>query len=384
MDQQINEISDPPPGVEPNYGFAAYAIAEVKDAVQSAWITRSHGALLAALRDDVQATAVRNLLAISLLPGVGELKLSIQSMATSLDNACFDKDDCANCRYNSTNHSEMFETFLDAGYCVNSDCAAAKTKVTVDLKAKSLAPKYRVVKIMPVKFQPVESGGEFGVGETQAKSCHEECESFGAVVGASATGNLLAVESVCTDSDCHGRMVAAHLRAQVNAYKSKLWRYALEKHMQAAPIQQKRALLVALQALGWASGDKLKSTLQLDGDMSVSGLVSACLGMNQEQLVAAINQLPAAMIANAPLHQVGEVLRSLNVRLQDYWRMKADFLERLSAEELLEVAQDLGVVFTTPVKEAQADGERLLLAKAIGGALEARKLEGYVPRCLQT
>lgn len=363
-------------------GFALYASSQLKLAVSTASISRSHGMLLAALREDVQDAALAGLQSMDLLPGVGELRASIQGTATPLQDACFEKKDCVSCRFNSDNHGMLFELTIGPGHCVNSACAAEKTKERLEAEAVELRGKYRVVEIAPVTTHKIEIRGENSVGETQARACQESCVFYGAAVKA-LPGHQIQVETdVCTNNSCHSAMVTKWRREEMAEFKARMWKTALAKHIEALPLKQHRAITLGLLALGWSTGDRLALSLKLPAESSVSDVIAAVVQMDDEVLTQGLNLVCRALIGSATPHQTAEALRSLKVRLQDHWFITGAFLERLSFEELDDVSKDLGLK-SSSIEKARLSGSRLTYAKALSAELDGSKSKGYIPECLR-
>lgn len=363
-------------------GFAKYASSQLWHAVDSAAISRSHGLLLAALREDVQDEALAGLQSMEMLPGVGELKACIQGMATTLQDACFDKKDCATCRFNSDNHGQLFGLTIGPGFCVNSACAADKTKERVEAEAVELRGKYRIVEIAPVMTHKIETRGENSVGEIQARACQESCVFFGAAVKAQPGHQIQVETDVCTNTSCHSTMVTKWRREEFAEFKVRLWKTALAKHIEALPIKQHRAITLGLLALGWFPGTRLASLLKLPAEAAVSDVIATVAQMDDKALTQGLNLICRALIGSATPHQTAEVLRSLQVRLEDHWFITGAFLERLSIEELDDVSKDLGLQ-SPSIDKARSSASRITYAKAISAELDGSKSKGYLPSCLR-
>ena len=381
MDQEhphgLSQVEEDP------QAFAQYAVVDVQSAVACASITRAHGALLAALRPDVQVTAVQGLLSMPMLPGVGDLKASIQHRAIPLTNVNFDKADCVACQYNSDNHVQLFGLGIDPGFCVNAPCAAAKTAEAVEEGAAELRKRYRVVEILPVQYRCVAESGDSGVGATQSKHCTEQCPSFGAAIGCHPGQPVQVVENVCINADCNDRMVEFHRQAQLQEFKARVWRHVLQRHVQTLPPVQNRAVALAFLALGWDAPAQVATLLGADQESSAQDLIKASLTIEPAALAERLAQLAGALVETAPVHQVGECIRALGARIQDHWTMTPAFLMRLSIGEVDAIAGDLRIGVTAEVEAARATGSRIAYAKAVGDCLLPAQAKGYVPASLK-
>lgn len=381
MDQESTLVL-PQLDEEPS-AFARYAVADVQSAVANASISRSHGALLASLRPDVQVTAIQGLLSMPMLPGVSELKNSIQHQAIPLTNVNFDKTDCAGCQYNSDNHAGLFGVGVDAGFCVNAACATAKTTEAVEAAATELRARHRVVKIRPVPYRAVAEGGDSGVGAAQLKHCTEQCPSYGAVIGCQPGQPVQVVENVCTDAICNDRMVESHRLDQLQDFKTRVWRHALKKHVLALPAVQNRAAALAFLALGWAAPAQITALIGAEPGSSAQDLIKISLGIEPAALAERIGRLAGELIETAPAHQVFECIRALDVHIQDHWTMTPAFLQRLSIGEIDDIVRDLLIGETEEIVTARALGSRNAYAKAAGNCLQPAQVRGYVPAVLR-
>lgn len=381
MDQEhphgLSQVEEDP------QAFAQYAVADVQSAVACASISRAHGALLAALRPDVQETAVQGLLSMPMLPGVGDLKASIQHRAISLANVNFDKADCGACQYNSDNHGQLFGLGIDPGFCVNAPCAATKTAEAVEEDAAELRKRYRVVEILPLQYRGVAESGDSGVGAAQVKHCTEQCPSFGAVIGCHPGQPVQVVENVCINADCNERLVESHRQAQLQDFKARVWRHVLQRHVQTLPAVQNRAVALAFLALGWAAPAQVADLLGVGQESSAQDLIKSSLTIEPAALAERLAQLAGVLVETAPVHQVGECIRALGARVQDHWTMTPAFLMRLSIGEIDAIVGDLRIVGTEDVEVARTSGSRIAYAKAVGDCLLPAQAKGYVPATLR-
>ncbi len=368
---------------EDPHAFAHYAVLDVQSAVACASISRAHGALLAALRPDVQVTAVQGLLSMPMLPGVADLKASIQHWAIPLANVNFDKAACVACQYNSDNHGQLFGLGIDPGFCVNAPCAAAKTAEAVAEDAAELRKRYRIVEILPVQYRGVAESGDNGVGSAQVKHCTEQCSSFGAVIGCHPGQSVQVVENVCINADCNERMVESHREAQLQDFKARVWRHVLQRHVQTLPAVQNRAAAMAFLALGWDAPVQVAALLGVDQGSSPQELIKACLTIEPAALAERLAQLAGALVETAPVHQVGECIRALDARVQDHWTMTPAFLIRLSIGEIDAIVGDLRIGVTEEVEAARTSGSRVAYATAVGDCLLPALAKGYVPATLR-
>lgn len=195
MGQSNISYGEPPP-CSPLDEFNIRAHQDVIDAVDRAEISKAHGELIAVLRPEIQQKAIQGLRQSLLLPGVADLIRSIESLAVPLANAAFDKDDCRQCGYNSSNHQGQFKVTIKPGLCVNAECAAEKHKQALDQHKLQLGTKYRVIALQVASSSDVSSAA---VGQDQHDECTGRCQKFGAVLTGKPGEPIQTQELVCTD-----------------------------------------------------------------------------------------------------------------------------------------------------------------------------------------
>lgn len=358
-------------------GFLMYASKPLTDAVASASISRAHGMLLAALREEVQVSSLARLLSLDALPGVEDVRQTIQSNAVVLSDAPFDTHDCKNCRYNSTNHANLFSTSIAPGLCVNGLCSHQKWLSEVEGTANKLGSKYRVIRIAVAPDIPdVRSSDAVqpeAVGTEQSAHCKTACEHFGALVGGKPGCSIVVKTDVCMNTKCNDKLQECQRLKSLEESKSRLWRSILTKHARTLPRAQNRAILMAMLSLGCSAGSEI---MALCGNADASDPISAWLSLPSESLVAAMGNATAALISTAPTHQIGQMLRALKVNIADYSRMSPEFLRRLSVSEIDEVLSDLKVEASLKTERAKGRGE---YAEAVIAILRPEALIGYVP-----
>lgn len=366
---------------ESHDGFNFYACSQLKEAVANASISRSHGMLLAALRDEVQETALANLLTLPALPGVDDLRESIQSNAINLKGASFDTSDCDGCRFNSSNHQGLYSTALESGLCVNGACSRQKWQAAIENEASKIAGKYRVIVLA---IEPNAPGYREGdcvnpemVGPEQSESCRKTCEHFGAWIGGAPGQPTKIATGVCTNTPCNDSMHERHRAKVVETSKERLWRAILTKHVRSLPRASNRAVLMAMLSYGWNAGNSIKGLLGA-GFADSADPVSAWLNLPAAEMMSAMDQACIALIGNAPVHQVGQMLRALNINIADHSSMSPDFLKRLSVSEIDDVLFDLQIPLSAELKLKRAKGQAQY-AQAAVALLNPESLAGYVP-----
>jgi hypothetical protein len=361
------------PEIEAN-GFERYATEAVKAAVASAAISRGHGSLLAALRADVQDQALAGLQSVA-LPGVDQLKQSIEHMAVPLASSCFDQVECDRCRFNSTNHHGLFAVAINEGLCVNRQCATEKTSKALEQHAEALRTRYKTVMLRPIPWVQVN---DKDLGESQATLCRTECASFGAVLLAEPGRPITAAAGVCTDTACHAAKKDEPKRVALKDYKLKLWRHAVCSHLFSLPVEQSRAVLLALLACGWTAGPSLKDGLVDGGDAKLARLLQASLAFDREQLVRQFNGLSLHLVNAATAEQLRELIHALEIRVQHKWKMPSSLVCQLPAESLDILVADLQLGAEEDVVKAKAEGYASYCA-AVEARIQKMDVAGFVP-----
>ncbi len=364
-------------------GMAMYASEGLLAALAAATISRGHASLLCALRPGTQDGALKALLALPSLPGVEDLMHGIEAKAVALSKAAFNQDECGKCRFNSTNHAGLFGTSIESGMCVNSECATSKWEAHLAQQREQLAEKHRIIRIAPVdqfeQFRSVVPEGPFGIGQEQAKACREECQEFGAVLCGSISTPTYVHEDVCTNLTCHGQKVEQARKDGLLASRDRLWRAALVQHLSLLPRATNRAVLMAILSCGWSAPGDLRVAAELDEHATPAGVLKRWLAMDESELIEHLAGTAGKLVAGAPAHQVGEMLRALHVKLQDYSSMSREFLKRLSVSEIDEVLADLNFPVSDELRRAKRAGQEAYAAAAMA-SVSSEMLDGYVPR----
>jgi ParB family transcriptional regulator, chromosome partitioning protein len=187
----------------------------VLNALEERKIKIGHAELLATLTKEMQNQSLTGIIERSV--SVGELKQSIGRYAYQLSDAVFSVDSCTNCSHNSSSTTDMFDTHLDSGQCLNRECYDFKTKSFLTDKKKELEEKY------PVIFLDIEKPsetrcylvreGSSGVGKEQYDACMG-CASYGALLLTEKGREGQIEEDICFDVTCNTKKVNALLKEQ--------------------------------------------------------------------------------------------------------------------------------------------------------------------------
>lgn len=256
-----------------------------------------------------------------------------------------------------------------------------------------------------LSYVPLESGGAKGVGDEQAQACRS-CEHFGAVVHATADRLGQVSKDQCMDTACNVKMAAAHIRrkheltaqkvsAQNNAagsnttsaatfsqsgavstaatapnatgkqkgdgaksvepskalreFREMLWRLVFGRVAVSAEPATNRCILLALMLHSPRVVDSMalsKSMETLAIDIKGSGIgqkLDSAMALSNQQLSVAIGQIAANLQKDMPITDIVAMLKVLAVKLEDHWKVSADFFNTLTKNEIDAVCAELGI-----------------------------------------
>lgn len=372
------------------------AIQPVRDAYLNDQILVGHVEILAALRKEVQQRVIEAMLKQPGQITIEQLKAMAEQSLQSLDAAIFDRTDCGGCQYNTGQQQAMFETSFGGSRCTNMECYQQKTEAELEVRAKALAEAYQVVRIVRVgdnsTVRPLRADGFKGVGEQQALACRT-CADFGACVSAvpDKLGNVY--KDVCFNQTCNDEKVAANAKAvkatevtsqseaekpqntagpkpqqpvpkstpvatarseprvAIKDYRETIWRAVFQRAAQKLPVLQNRALLVTIALNRPSDMDSLASSqaiekalgVQLETDRSAAKLLRNVLALEQTALATAMQHLAANLSKNAPINEVTDYLKVLEIRIESYWKLNQTFLDILTKTEIDAVCTELGL-----------------------------------------
>ncbi|MEO8383634.1 MAG: PRTRC system ParB family protein [Betaproteobacteria bacterium] len=182
----------------------------VRAALEDRLITLGHAELLAAAPQAKQETALP--LVVQHQMTVEQLKAELMRKARKLDEAVFDRTECAACPHNSTVQADLFSTTVGNDNCTNAPCYQAKTEAHVAVMADALRETYPMVVMLKIDEKPVMTplfvGGPAGVGQKQAEAC-KTCESYGATISVLPGSEGKVVEPICFNLACNTQKVKA-------------------------------------------------------------------------------------------------------------------------------------------------------------------------------
>lgn len=411
-----------------------YATPEVRTALRKKQILLGHAELLAALRKESQQQALTSLLSAPALIDVGNFKSMLERMSLSLGNAIFDKADCAGCQHNSGTQQAMFGEAIKDGNCTNKICFDAKVDAVVQSRAKGLEVEYQVVRIVRAgdnfTLTHLQAEGPKGVGAEQALACRS-CKNFGAAVSAMADTAGKVYRDQCMDTPCHTRMVASRIRAQQDAAKSKtapaapgktiegkeadaskrppskepaaplkkvepskavieyreqVWRAIFSKVALAADPATNRCILLALAFTRPSNLDSHGMSnkaeeigIDLKG-LNPAEVLDKALQLEHQALASAVNLIAGYTSKTMPINDVVGMLKVLNVKIEDHWKVNATFFDLLTKNEIDFVCTKIGIKEALSGAYAKAQtGKKDEYIKAIMGLGDSFNYEGRIP-----
>ena len=419
-----------------------YAISSVRDALRKDEITLGHAELIAVLRKESQELALSMLMKQEKRkrPSVNAFKDMLERMTLSLEKAIFDKDGCQNCQFNTTNQQALFAEALNTGHCTNKQCYDQKTEARLENLAQSLRDDYQVVRIIRpgdnFTIIPLHALGPKGVGEAQAQACRS-CKDFGAAVSAVPDKLGQVYKDQCSDTACNVRMIAARIKAEtggaqvvpqepsqgtqtpgvtgaptkaqaqvkdktqaestksvepsnaVKTYREAVWRAVFKRVVQRADVVTNRAVLlaIALHRPGNFSSTVLSKETAALGlthtETNVGKLLADCLSLDNAQLSAALAHIAASACDSLELTALTRMLVTLEVKIEQHWKLNEDFLSKLTKNEIDALCIELGLKTTL-------DGEysKLLAGKKedlVKGVLGIKDFDytGLIPRSMK-
>lgn len=418
------------------------AIPAVRLALSERKIDIGHAELLAVLRADAQEKALPLVSGAVNKLTVAAFKEQLNRMALSLTAAIFNKSDCSGCKFSTVNQSALFGESLTEGNCTNKTCYDSKTEAELNARADALREDYQVVQIVRVgenyTVTPLLADGPKGVGEQQAANCRS-CKDFGAVVSAVPNSLGRTFKDLCTNAVCNVQMIAAHKQAlaaiekandsaaaeakgpgdskgqvkkadggkakqagkaaaakdvvasnAVRTYSEGVWRSIFRGVVEKSDLVTNRAVMLAL-ALHRPS---TITTTTLEGSLKALGVVdkthsrlgdrlASVLDLEKEQLSAALAYIPASAAGSLEIQDIVSVLKCLEVKLEDHWVIDAEFLGKLTKNEVDAVCADLGIKTALGAGYAKLlAGKKDDLIKAAVG-IEGYPYRGKIPRSMK-
>src|SRR5947207_753531 len=174
-----------------------------------------HAELLAGVPPATQDNVLKGILDHKV--PVPVLKAQLGKFARKLAEAIFDTAQCSACPHNSAMQASLFGESLGDGYCQHPTHFDELTTQAVEAKAARLKDEFQVIRVVRKEdgFQPLHltADGDLGVGAQQYESC-KGCQSFGCAISNTPGSYGEVTASLCFDSGCNSRKVAARRKAE--------------------------------------------------------------------------------------------------------------------------------------------------------------------------
>lgn len=387
------------------------ATQAVRDAYLNDRIDLGHVEIFAALRKEVQDRVIQILLLQPKAPPVEKLKEMAEQSLQSLDIAIFDRGECGGCQYNTGNQQALFEQSFSGSRCTNKECYERKTEAELEVRKDKLIETYQVVRIVRAGDNstviPLRAEGKRPVGAEQAAACRT-CADFGACVSAVPDSLGKTYTDICFNQTCNDEKVAVYqnqqkaaeqaatvtandgaaassddsaadkqadestasaaaaekpkreantassssVRGTIREYREGIWRAVFERAVPKLPMEQNRALLIALigHRSSYLNGSKAMDNVNkaIGTDVPVLGSstekkMRAILAFDKANLGSAFQLLPAFVTTDMPIGDLVGFLKALDIKIEQHWKVNETFFDILTKTELDAVCQEIGL-----------------------------------------
>lgn len=372
-------------------------VPAARKALRALAFSVGHAELIATLRSESQEKVLHWLDENpAYKANLGGFKAIIEGMLLKLDKAIFDKSDCVGCKFATANQQALFAEVLTEGNCTNKACYDGKTEQALQAKADGLKDDYQVIKIIrpgdQLVAKPLLQDGVRGVGVEQAAACRT-CANFGAIVSAVPDTLGKVEKEMCMDQACMMRKIAARVKSEtpppqegasssastggvptggkagatasanrstsgsssaapaglssaVTKYRESVWRMVFATVAARADAVTSKAVLltVLLHRPSVLSADALGTALKPLGlercSINLTKTLRTALDLSDQQLSMAMAQA-AASADGLEIRAVVEILKVLEVRLEDHWKLCSAYLATLTKNEIDAIAREL-------------------------------------------
>ena len=417
----------------------------VRDAYLEDLIGVGHVEILAAFRKEVQDRIIEKCRSgEAKWPSLEQLKAMGQQALCSLEKAIFSRSECNGCRHNTGYQQAMFDNAFEGSHCSNKECYDKKTNAELEVRKARLEEDYQVVRIVRpgenFTVIPLRADGERGVGEEQAKACRT-CADFGACVSAVPDKLGNAYRDVCFNKACNDSKVEAYrkqhqaqqqapsesestteggtakapdpaaaaqkpaagkataspkaetnkLRNAIVEYREQIWRKIFQRAALKLDVIPSRQLLAALilERPAWLAHHETTAVLKQSAGIEVgthSGLGKALkqtLSFDQKQLAAVFTNAAAHISKDVPISDVVGMLKALNVRIEDWWKVNETFFDILTKVELDAVCEEIGLAKAAGKTYASLKNGSKKDFVAAMLKVEGFKYDGAVPKMMR-
>jgi ParB family transcriptional regulator, chromosome partitioning protein len=370
-------------------------IEVVRNALMVGTILVGHAELLAAIPPQNQETALSRIIEGRL--SVHDVKKKLLDLSQRLETAIFDKTECADCSFNSSRQTTLFQEAIVAGHCTNATCFGKKTDDALAQQVMALEQDYHRVHITvpndPIVPTKLVVDGPLGVGAEQARACRN-CANFGCTVSKHPGTTGTVTQDLCFDADCNAGKVAARVAAEappaptgvppladrdndrldtpaeqtpdnktgkkasksvaptqkLKDYRTAQWRTIAAKHVVADPHCGMQVLL----GLGLADQANAVSHLKMVTAIEKITKRKPAIGSLPKSLQFIADTPPedypriVAVMAASAMFDIGvdalpQIMRFTGLDLGEYWRVNADYLNLLTRGEIERCAREIGL-----------------------------------------
>lgn len=326
------------------------------------------------------------------------LKEQLLAISKNLNEAIFDKTECATCISNSCQQQALFKEAIEAGHCTRGSCYDRKTEAELEVRRQALLSDFPRVEIARTgdnfKIIKLVIDGPKGVGETQAAACRA-CSNFGATISAVPGKIGQKFTGACFDFNCNEKKVQENQNAikaeleksadgkksagskadktgkagdaktanatakkvqveetaRVKEYRTKQWREITEKVILASPMQA-ITLLISFSIAGLlrdidstylrnAFGILINNKKSFADD--VQSVITETDPLNAEQQRELLINIVASCIKGISESNLIKVMTYLEIDMKEHWSINKAFLELLTKSELKVLAEDIGM-----------------------------------------
>ena len=188
---------------------------KVRDALMHKHIKLGHAELLAGLSEEMQSECLDGILAKGIT--VAQFKDAIGSYAYKLSDAIFCTQDCNTCSHNSSQTSDLFDSSLSGGKCMDRSCFDVKTKHALAGKAEELRETYSTVYLDTESDSQdrafLVKSGDTGVGEEQFNAC-KACKDYGVLLNSAKGKEGTIEEGLCFNVSCNSKKIKSFHKAK--------------------------------------------------------------------------------------------------------------------------------------------------------------------------
>jgi len=223
------------------------------------------------------------------------------------------------------------KTYTDI--CFNKTCHDSKVKAFVD--------EQRAAAAAAEKAATAGAAGASGQEANSIQSEHASGDQAGAGEPDTATGQ----ERPKANPNA--------IRPVIKEYREGVWRLVFERAALKLSVMQSRALLVALivhrssYLNGTEALDRINKATGANLPTFSSGgtkkLLSGLLEFDQKKLADAFQQLPAFVSKDMPIADIVGLLKALDIKIEQFWKVNETFFDMLTKSELDAVCQEIGL-----------------------------------------